>query len=262
MHREPNRRLIGIFLVTGILVFAVVMTMFIRQKFFGGSGNMLVMYFDESIKGLNVGSSVVFKGVEIGKVAKIDLIADANNLDFSIPVYAKMEDYQGIHTRERPEDDKREILDALIKKGLRARLTAQNYLTGQLVIELEMLPDTPIELRYRGHDKDVLEIPTVLSPMGEISKGIQNIPIRESVEKFNRFFDEMNKQIPIVMPQISYTFKNLNKAVKDNAEVSADTFDNLNQAIANFGEASKAFRNFADYVERHPEALLKGKRGN
>ena len=126
MHREPNRRLIGIFLVTGILVFAVVMTMFIRQKFFGGSGNMLVMYFDESIKGLNVGSSVVFKGVEIGKVAKIDLIADANNLDFSIPVYAKMEDYQGIHTRERPEDDKREILDALIKKGLRARLTAQN----------------------------------------------------------------------------------------------------------------------------------------
>lgn len=55
MHREPNRRLIGIFLVTGILVFAVVMTMFIRQKFFGGSGNMLVMYFDESIKGLNVG---------------------------------------------------------------------------------------------------------------------------------------------------------------------------------------------------------------
>ncbi len=116
MYREPNRRLIGIFLVTGILVFAVVMTMFIRQKFFGGSGNMLVMYFDESIKGLNVGSSVVFKGVEIGKVAKIDLIADANNLDFSIPVYAKMEDYQGIHTRERPEDDKREILDALIKK--------------------------------------------------------------------------------------------------------------------------------------------------
>lgn len=34
MYREPNRRLIGIFLVTGILVFAVVMTMFIRQKFF------------------------------------------------------------------------------------------------------------------------------------------------------------------------------------------------------------------------------------
>lgn len=76
------------------------------------------------------------------------------------------------------------------------------------------------------------------------------------------FLTEMNKQIPIVMPQISDTFKNLNKAVKDNAEVSADTFDNLNQAIANFGEASKAFRNFADYVERHPEALLKGKRGN
>ena len=55
MHREPNRRLIGIFLVTGILVFAVVMTMFIRQKFFGGSVIMLVMYIDESIKVLNVG---------------------------------------------------------------------------------------------------------------------------------------------------------------------------------------------------------------
>lgn len=260
MQKEPDTRRIGLFMITGISVLLITVGIFLKNKIFADDGNLLVMYFEESIKGLNVGSPVVFKGVEIGKVAKIELIADPDDLNFSIPVYVKMEQQQKISSR----DDflgKKALLDELILKGLRARLTTQSYLTGQLMIELEMLPDAPISLKAKDLGDDVLEIPTALSPIGEISKGIQDIPIKQSVENFNQFFAELNKQLPIILPQVREIVGNVNKVVVDNRQASADTIANLNKTIANVGEAAKALRNFADYIERHPEALLKGKGG-
>lgn len=254
MRKEPNKKMIGLFMVCGLGFLAAVLGIYLKDKLFPETGNMVVMYFEESINGLNVGSSVVFKGVEIGKVAKIDLIADAHDLNFSIPVYAKMS--QGINSRQTDED-KREVLDALIGRGLRARLTTQSYLTGQLMIELEMLPDTKITLRNREDAPGILEIPTVLSPLGEISKGMQDLPIRQSVEKFNQFFDALNKE----MPQIREIVANTNKIMKANSSASGDLAVNLNRAINNVSEAAKSMRNLTDYLERHPEALLKGKRG-
>lgn len=251
MHKEPNKKMVGLFMVVGFAVLLSIIGMFLKSKFFTDNGGEAVMFFEESIKGLNVGSPVVFKGVEIGKVAKIDLIANPNSLDFSIPVYVKM-DQQGInsigeyHTRQ-------EVLDALIEKGLRARLTSQSYVTGQLMIEFEMLPGTPIFLKNKN--PDIMEIPTALSPMGELSKGLQELPIRQSVESFNTFFDGLNKE----MPQISKIVSKIDRVVSDNSQASADTINNLNKAIVNISEAAKSFRNFSDYLERHPEAMLKGK---
>lgn len=124
-----------------------------------------------------------------------------------------------------------------------------------------MLPDTKISLKNHDVDDHILEIPTVLSPMGELSRGIQNLPVRQSVEEFNAFFETLNKQLPILLPKINQTVNGLNKFVGDNSDASARVLNNLNRAILNVGEAAKAFRNFSDYIERHPEALLKGKTG-
>ncbi len=251
MRKEPNKKMVGLFMVVGIAVLTVIIGSSLQDKFFGDKAEEVVMYFEESIKGLNVGSPVVFKGVEIGKVSKIDLIANPNSLDFSIPVYAKM-DRQGISSIGE-FNTKQEVLDALIQKGLRARLTTQSYVTGQLMVEFEMLPETPIVLKNKN--PDFMEIPTALSPMGELSKGLQALPIRQSVESFNQFFDGLNKE----MPRINKIVTKIDKVVSDNSQASADTVNNLNKAIVNIGEAAKSFRNFSDYLERHPEALLKGK---
>lgn len=256
MRKEPNKRLIGLFIVSGLSVLLIVIGLFLREKiFYGNSSKTLVMYFEESINGLNVGAPVVFKGVQIGKVASIDLIADTNTLDFSIPVYVRMVQRGEDNINSDEFDTKIELLDALIDKGLRARLTTQSYLTGLLMIELEMLPDTKI-VRRNPKDSPYLEIPTVLSPIGELSKGIQDLPIRQSVEKFNLFFDKLNNKI---MPQVEQIVANVNRTVGGNKGMSAETMTNLNRAINNVAEAAKSMRNFTDYLERHPEALLKGK---
>lgn len=71
-----------------------------------------------------------------------------------------------------PNETRRQILRQLVDKGLRARLNTQNYLTGQLMVELEMMPvDTPAV--YRSKDGSIPEIPTVLSPLAELSRGFR-----------------------------------------------------------------------------------------
>ncbi len=251
MRKKPNTKMIGLFLVIGITLFAIVVLDFAKDKFLGNKNDQIVMFFEESITGLNVGSPVVFKGVQVGQVSKIGLFTDPDTLDFNIPVYAKM-NQQSISTFDEYKD-KKSLLEELIKKGLRARLATQSFVTGQLMIEFEMLPNTPVILKNKN--PNYVEIPTALSQFGELSKGIQDLPIRHSVEAFNLFFDNLNKE----MPKINKIITRVDKLVTQNSQTSVDTINNFNNAMINIGEAANSFRNLADYLERHPEALLKGK---
>lgn len=87
MRKKPNSKLIGLFIVCGITLFLATVGMFVSEKIMADTKSEVVMYFSESIKGLDVGSPVVFKGVNIGRVSKIDLITDMDDSEFSIPVF-------------------------------------------------------------------------------------------------------------------------------------------------------------------------------
>ncbi len=253
MRKKPNTKMIGLFLAIGIALFVIVVFDFTKDKFVGNKNDQIVMFFEESITGLNVGAPIVFKGVQIGQVSSIGIVTDLQTLDFNIPVTAKM-NKQGIDSMDEYKN-KDALLEELIKKGLRARLATQSFVTGQLMIEFEMLPNAPVV--FKNKNPNLIEIPTALSQLGELSKGIQDLPIRHSVEAFNLFFDNLNKEMPRVHKMIS----DLDRVVSKNSQASADTVRNLNQAIIDVGQAAKSFRNLADYLERHPEALLKGKGG-
>ncbi len=259
MHREPNKKRIGLFILIGFLIFASIIGKFVSNKIFSNEDELVVMYFTESVKGLNVGSPVVFKGVQIGKVSKIELLAGLNDLEFSIPVYAKLDATQDLKVTSKEYYYKQTVLDAFIKRGLRARLVTQSYLTGQLMIELEMLPDTPVEFRSDKKNKDILEIPTVLSPLGELSRGLQALPFKEMLVRINAILNKLEIFIPEILPQWVEISQNLNHIISQNAPQTAETLNNLNRTLYDISDAAKSLRNFADYIERHPEALLKGK---
>ena len=259
MVRKPNKTMIGLFLLLGSAVFVFILGVYVKRVFFPDNSNVVVMYFQESIKGLNVGSSVVFQGVEIGKVSRIDLVADMENLTFSIPVYVNLDVSKTFVAGQDGYRNRKEVLDALIKKGLRARLTAQNYLTGQLMIELAILPETPVSMEAELADKDILQIPTVLSPLGELSRGLQNIPFKDIADKFSHMADLFNTQIPIILPQITEITTNLNRLLNNNSRLSTEALANFNRTLIEVGAAARSFRDLSDYLERHPEALLRGK---
>ena len=145
MAKQPNTKMIGLFMISGMVLFLGIVGLFLKNRFFTDSSNTLVMYFDESIRGLSVGSSVLFNGVEIGRVSKIQLVTNVSDLSFRVPVYVQLTEYRS-SLSDKSFHSRKDLLNELIDKGLRARLGTQNYLTGQLIIELVMQPESPVNL--------------------------------------------------------------------------------------------------------------------
>ena len=76
MIKKPNKKLIGFFSITSIILFLAIIISLSGIKAFRLKDDKLVMFFNESINGLSIGSPVSFRGVEIGQVIKIDLIPE------------------------------------------------------------------------------------------------------------------------------------------------------------------------------------------
>ena len=271
MSEKQNKKakIVGLFVLAGFLALFGIIGHFMLSSFGSSNQNMVVMYFQESVKGLSVGSPVVLEGVEVGKVAQIELVTTEKTLNFSIPVYVKFQKLRNINdTSFLTIVEKKEKLKKLIENGLRARLATQSYLTGQLMIELVFLPDTPINLKRRS-DGNIFEIPTTLSTIKEISQGFQELPLREMVNRSNKILASLEENLPIILPQITKLVETMNKVAHDIDKITPETqsvliqtkktLNNANQSISDIGAAARSIKNLTDYLERHPEAILKGK---
>lgn len=156
--------------------------------------------------------------------------------------------------------NRRDVLHVLIQKGLRARLTTQNLLTGQLMIELLMMPDTPINLRQEPNGEHLFEIPTTLSALGGLSKDLQDLPLKQIVARSDNILSELETQLPVILPQFADLGKKLNDFTDNSLPQTEQTLNQLNRTLKDVSEAAKSVKNLSDYLERHPDAILKGKK--
>jgi phospholipid/cholesterol/gamma-HCH transport system substrate-binding protein len=75
MFGKSSKFLIGLFVVTGLLIGAIVIIWVSASKLLM-KGSTYVSYFDESVQGLQNDSAVKYRGVEIGKVDSIRVAPD------------------------------------------------------------------------------------------------------------------------------------------------------------------------------------------
>ena len=71
MSKEVNKIVIGGFVIGGIGLAVMAVLLFGSGKFFQKT-SMHVLFFEGSVKGLNIGSPVKFRGVDIGMVKNIN----------------------------------------------------------------------------------------------------------------------------------------------------------------------------------------------
>ena len=284
---NKSYKLTGLFVLIGLICFGCIVGYFVKQKFTENEEDMIIMYFDESIRGLSVGSPILLQGVEIGNVAKIRLLANLEKGTFKTPVYMKFNDNKSVKAYGEGDD----LLEGLIKKGLRARLITSNFLTGQLMIELVMDDKTPAV--YRGTGK-YPEIPTIYSPFAQISKDLAEIPLQDTIIRIGNLIDKVDENIPLILDNMNKmtsslndsapeTIKNLNAlidnlnknlpdllrnvnkiaskiddAIDNNRGKTAKTMDNVNNTLEEISKVSRSMKNLTDYLERHPEAIVQG----
>ena len=232
------------------------------------------MYFEGSVKGLAVGAPVTFNGVQVGVVTDVSIEVDPNTKQFRVPVIVQMEPERLTLTHGTIEEARKTInIPALIKMGLRGQLQTQSLLTGQLFIQLDFQPDKPA--RYVTTTKKLVQIPTIPTPVQELTKKFQDFPIDEVLSDISRTADALERimnspEIPRTVANINKALVNLNNSLAnvDKSVVSVrNTFGEqspiayqLNDTLQEITRAARSVRVLADTIDRQPESLLKGKR--
>ncbi len=199
MHRRKriDPRVIGSFVV-GAIVLSVAGLLFFGPGGFFTETRHYVIFFDSSVKGLNVGSPVRFRGVKIGQIKEINVRVRPKDYKFYIPVVIEIEP-----ARIKTEETKKSFFGALrnsedpmltlIAKGLRAQMQLDSLVTGQLYVNLDMLPETPVVLT--GYASEYPELPAIRSSLEEVTKTLQNIPLKELADKLIRSAEGFEKLV-------------------------------------------------------------------
>jgi len=176
----PDKRLqlkVGIFSAIGLALFMVGVGLLASGMFFKANEDY-VLYFEGSVAGLTVGAPVVFRGVPLGRVTSISLVAHDRDDTIIIPVGIEIfeANIRTIAGDAAPvtETVRDRMIQSMVGRGLRARIAIASLLTGQARIELDFYPDTP--MRYHSVDPGT-EIPTLASPLEEFSRALARINI-------------------------------------------------------------------------------------
>jgi paraquat-inducible protein B len=254
-----------------------------------------ILYFNESVRGLDIGNPVEFWGIQMGQVIDVKLVFDKETKNFRIRVVIETESERFYEAGFVGDDaERKDLVAGLLERGFRAQLKTGNLLTGKQVVVLGFYPEAPPATMT--YEDGFPVFPTVPTPMEEISakfmrilQRIDDLPIEEigqdlkatvrgakhiaespeileAIGNLNATLKETSLLVSDlrtkVTPEISTVLEGARQSL-DNAEqmLNADSplQVKLNTALDEISGAARSLRLLMDYLERHPESLLRGK---
>lgn len=258
-----------------------------------GAPHYVLMKFNQSLRGLQEGAIVDFRGVELGQVKSIDVEFDEQTGEISLPVVVELFPERlsrrmnarsdKFVTRNDAESLKRSIqgLRTMVERGLRAQLRTGNLLSGQLYVALDFVPNAkPAELKEVD---GMVEMPTVGSSLdelqvqlAEIVTKVNKVPfeaigrdlqktvagMRRTLEGSEQTMKSLNKEL---LPEVNRTVSSLRKTLDSADRVLASDSplqEDVTRTLGSLTKAADSLRRLTDYLERHPESLLRGKTGD
>jgi paraquat-inducible protein B len=145
MSKNASPTLIGLFTLGGLLIAATALVLLGAGKFLEKTTNVM-LYFDKSADGLLVGSEVRFGGVRIGRVSSINVLVDPKENRKIIPILVELSTKQlaaaGATTGGGIDFTTDEGVQKAVASGLRARMKQMSFVTGQLNIEFDIVPNS------------------------------------------------------------------------------------------------------------------------
>jgi paraquat-inducible protein B len=245
MSKKASKTLIGAFVIGAIALIVAGVVIFGSGKLFKKTVKF-VMFFEGSVKGLQVGAPVMFRGVKIGEVTDIRLEVNAKDLSFWIPVYVEIDPGRMVSVGDGKKYGDYRYIRALIEKGLRSQLQLQSFVTGQLMINVDFFPDKPA--RFVGVDKKYREIPTVPTPLEELTKTIQDLKLEQTVRKLDSAIAGIDKIVN--SPQLTESISSMNQALRSIERLARDVDAQMTPVAADIQEASVAARSAFAQAEK------------
>jgi paraquat-inducible protein B len=213
---------VGGFVLGGLLLALGAVIFFGKFNFFNPAIRAVIV-FQDSIAGLSVGSQVTFRGVPIGSVESISIQFDPRTSTALIPVIVRLEPERaqvGQPSGTEPVD-----LPDLIRRGLRAELNVQSFVTGQSQIDLDFDPAS--EPVLYPSISNLPEIPTRQSPIQKAKEQLSQLPLRELADNMTATLasirglsEKLDKDLPTLV-----------ESLKQTADHSTQMVDTATQAI-------------------------------
>jgi paraquat-inducible protein B len=260
-----------------------------------GQPQTYVLRFAQTVRGLEPGAPVEFRGVKIGEVVSVGLEFDPKTFQFSVPVmvrtYSKL---AGVYVSENSKEEKKfseqqfkTVVDKLVANGYRAQLQTGNLLTGALYVAFDIFPNAPKAAVDWSQQPPAF--PTVPGELQKIQQSVTRL-----VQKFDKLpIDALVKDLRSTLATLDVAIKDTDKLLKGvNTDVTPElketligarrTFDaaerslnslndtyagqnapvqqELRDALQEVTRAARSLRVLTDYLERNPSSLVRGKK--
>jgi paraquat-inducible protein B len=245
-----------------------------------GDPRYVRMRFAQALRGLEAGAAVEFVGVNIGSVVAVDLGYEPKSKSFPVIVTAKVyprrmgQAYEALAAQGKTENEETlaAFVGTLVHRGLRAQPRSASLLTGKLYVALDFMPATP----RAAFDASIrpLELPTVNgtfqeleASVGRIVKKVNDLPLEQIAADLHTdlkdIHDTLSEVHTRVLPNAEDTLSALHRTL-DSADRTLDVESPLQRGLTETLSESRstlqAVRELADYLDRHPDALLRGRR--
>jgi len=244
-----------------------------------------LMVFDQSVRGLQAGAPIDFRGIVVGEVKSINLQYDPKTVRFKsmVEVLVFPERLRSFY----PSTEQRDLVGLtrelriarFIERGFRGQLRSANLLTGQQYVAVDFFPKAP-KVKV-DTSKSPPEIPTIPGSIEELQESVASI-----VRKLEKVpFDQIGQDVRRAIANLEVSLKNVDGVMKrvdkevapelqKTLEQARRTLTNAERAIADDGplqqdlretlrdvsKASDSLKQLTDYLEQHPESLIRGKR--
>jgi len=257
-----------------------------------------VLYFREPLRGLSIGAPVTFFGLQVGEVTDVGLRFDPVTLNVSPRVdidFFPERFVERLPTAQQPAaelvehsaDKTHALLQRLInQRGMRAQLRSGNLLTGQLYVAFDYFPGAPraqVDWQQQTPVLPVVEstLPDVENKLTSILAKLDRLPIEaigqdlardlksldQTLKDASRLLSRVDNEIvPALKTSLDDVRRTLaaTERVMQNVDATlvgpnAAGQQELREALQEVARAARSLRALTDYLERHPDALIRGK---
>jgi len=259
MSKKVNSATLGLFIVVGLALGVGGIILFSSWKMFANTEEY-ILYFDASVKGLNPGAPVRFRGVTVGTVVETLIHHNQATEDTYMPVVIEVDESIIRKKTDRGINLSNEVsFEKLVKKGLRGTLQAQSLVTGVLYVELEILPHAP-PAKLHQIVKEYKEIPTVPTQIHALLEKLANIDFKLMTDQLNSILKRLDSSLgELKVSEINQGLTNL--LVSMNQLVRSPDLTNslasLHQTLDEYRHLSETLRARIDPLANGADATLK-----
>ncbi len=246
----------------------------------------LAMQFRQPLRGVGYGTPVDFDGVVIGSVDLVRLGYDAAAHEFFSDVKATVyperlgDAYTALTTEgERLNKTGPQMLQGLVDRGLRAQLKTGSLITGSLFIALSRVPNAKptqvaaadgvwiVPTERGGTDQIQDQVASIMSKIDKIPFDAIGSDVRDTAHAASTLLGHFDRDVVpdakavLAQAQVAMAaLKDSLTSLRDNvAAPDSPIQQSTRTALEQLERAAFSLRGLSDYLQHHPESLLRGR---